>query len=170
MVDIITAEVKDASAIIDLQRLAYQAEAKIYNDWTLPPLTQTVESLQQEFESAIILKTTIILKATINNRIVGSVRANLEGGVCKIGRLIVHPEFQLQGIGSRLLAHIESTSTDANSFELFTGNKSLGNIRLYEKHGYVISHIKALSETLTIVFLAKPNQKNNKNYNNSSSL
>ena len=150
MLEIVRAELNDAVEIIELQRLAYQSEAKLYNDWALPALTQTVDSLQQEFADSIILK------AAIKNTIIGSVRAKVGDGVCKIGRLIVHPEFQGRGIGSSLLKHVEQLHTDVDSFELFTGSKSVNNIRLYERHGYAISHIKALSETVNIIFLVKP--------------
>lgn len=153
MVEIIVAELTDAEEIIGLQRLAYQSEAKLYNDWSLPALTQTADSLHQEFESSVILK------AIINNKIIGSVRAKIEEGVCKIGRLIVSPEFQGQGIGSRLLKQIEKMHVNANYFELFTGSKSIGNIRLYEKHGYAASRTRALSDTVTIIFLVKPNNE-----------
>lgn len=150
MVEIIAAESSDAEEILDLQRLAYQSEAKLYNDWSLPALTQTIDSLYQEFESSVILK------AITDNKIVGSVRAKVEGGVCKIGRLIVHPDFQKRGIGTDLLEHIEKLQEHINSFELFTGSKSLSNIRLYDKQGYTISHKKVLSENVTLIFLTKP--------------
>lgn len=152
MVEIVIAELKDAEVILNLQRLAYQTEARLYNDWSLPALTQTLESLHQEF------KETVILKAIINKKIIGSVRATIEEGVCKIGRLIVSPEFQGQGIGSQLLKQIEQMYENAHYFELFTGSKSMSNIRLYEKHGYVASHTKELSENISIIFLVKPNK------------
>lgn len=152
MVEIATAELTDAEEIIDLQRLAYQSEAKLYNDWSLPALTQTIDSLHQEFENSVILK------AIVNNKIIGSVRARVDEGICKIGRLIVKPEFQRQGIGAKLLKHIEDMHADVKYFELFTGSKSISNIRLYEKHGYVPAHTKALSETVTIIFLVKQNR------------
>jgi ribosomal protein S18 acetylase RimI-like enzyme len=151
MVEIIAAELNDAEEIIELQRLAYQSEAKLYNDWSLPALMQTIDSLKKEFERSVILKAIIE-----DNKIIGSVRAYIDDGICKIGRLIVDPEFQGQGIGSNLLEQIEGRYKNANSFELFTGNKSISNIRLYKKHGYVESHTKAMSETVTIVYLVKP--------------
>lgn len=152
MIEITTAESKDAECIIDLQRLAYQSEAILYNDWSLPALTQTLDSLLKEFEISVVLK------ATMNGRIIGSVRATVEEDVCKIGRLIVDPEFQRQGIGSKLLKHIEKMHKSASVFELFTGSKSIGNIRLYESHGYVVSHTQALSDKVGVTFLAKPNE------------
>jgi hypothetical protein len=35
------AGVEDAGEILRLQKLAYQSEARIYNDYTIPPLLQT---------------------------------------------------------------------------------------------------------------------------------
>ena len=35
------ASFEDAKEILDLQKLAYVSEAEIYNDYSIPPLTQT---------------------------------------------------------------------------------------------------------------------------------
>ena len=148
MVTITKATAADAEDIIALQKLAYQSEAKLYNDYSLPPLTQTLESLQGEFENSIILK------AVLAGKIIGSVRGRVESTVCKVGRLIVHPEFQRQGIGSRLLLQLENHFTGVK-FELFTGSKSLGNIRLYQRHGYCVSGNQSVSEGLSLIFLTK---------------
>jgi GNAT superfamily N-acetyltransferase len=149
MLDISRAELADAEAIIQLQRLAYQSEAERYNDWSLPALTQTVESLQIEFEQQIILK------AVKGDEIIVSVRAFTQQDICKIGRLIVHPHHQRQGIGSQLLRSVETLYRQVRLFELFTGSKSLDNIRLYQKHGYAISHNQPLSPGVELVFLQK---------------
>lgn len=153
MTDILPADLADAEAIIQLQRLAYQSEAQRYNDWSLPALTQTIESLQAEFAQHIILK------AVKGEEIVGSVRAFMQQDVCKIGRLIVHPQHQSQGIGSQLLRSVETLHRHARLFELFTGSKSLDNIRLYQKHGYTISHSQQLSPGVELVFLQKTAQE-----------
>jgi ribosomal protein S18 acetylase RimI-like enzyme len=139
----------DAPDILALQKLAYQSEAKLYNDWTLAPLVQDVESLRQEFSSSTVLK------AELAGRLVGSVRARAKNGVCCIGRLIVHPDFQGRGIGSSLLTAIEAHFNDASAFELFTGAKSAGNIRLYQRHGYALTRTESLSPSVSIVFLTK---------------
>jgi len=152
MVTITTASTDDAATILALQKLAYQSEARLNNDWSLPPLTQTLESLLEEFGHSIVLK------AMLGDRLVGSVRARQEGDTCLIGRLIVHPDVQGQGIGSRLLHEIEARFADAARFELFTGSKSERNIRLYQRHGYVISRTQALSPAVTITYLDKRNQ------------
>ena len=143
------AEPDDAKEILALQKLAYESEAKLYDDWGRPPLTQSLQSLLGEFDDHVVLK------ATEEQGIVGSVRAKLCAGVCSIGRLMVHPGFRGQGTGSCLLRAIDGYFPTASRFELFTGSRSVGNIRLYQRHGYVVSRTKSLSPNVDIVFLQK---------------
>lgn len=144
------ASVEDAEAILRLQQLAYQSEARFYQDWSLPPLTQTLDSLRQEFSCSVVLK------ALWGQLLVGSVRARQEGDLCTVHRLIVHPDYQRRGIGSRLLRAIEDHFPAASRFELFTGSQSLSNLRLYQRYGYSITHTRPLSPNVTLVFLSKP--------------
>lgn len=147
---IVPATLSDAEALLALQRRAYAEEAARYDDWSIPPLTETLDALQQAFA------TTTILKAVDGDVIVGSVRGKDESGICRVGRLIVEPEHQRQGIGSQLLRAIERYFPDVRSFELFTGEQSAGNLRLYERHGYMAIERKALSPKVTIIVLRKP--------------
>lgn len=147
---IVPATPSDAEALLALQRRAYAEEAARYDDWSIPPLTETLDALQQAFA------TTTILKAVDGDVIVGSVRGKDEPGICRVGRLIVEPERQRQGIGSQLLRAIERHFPDVRSFELFTGEQSAGNLRLYERHGYMAIERKALSPKVTIIVLRKP--------------
>ena len=104
--DISRADLADAEAILTLQNLAYQSEALLYNDWSIPPLTQTLEEIRSEFSDRVFLK------ATVDRVVVGSVRAHLVGDTCPVGRLIVHPEFQRRGIGRLLMDEIERSFSD----------------------------------------------------------
>jgi ribosomal protein S18 acetylase RimI-like enzyme len=139
----------DAPAILALQKLAYESEARLYDDRDLPPLTQTLEALRADFAD------TVVLKAVAAGVIVGSVRARRAGDTWQIARLVVHPDFQGQGLGTRLLRAIERESGDSRKLELFTGHRSAGNIRLYERLGYVRSREQALSPAITLVFMEK---------------
>lgn len=124
------ANVNDAEEILNLQKLAFQTQARIYNDDKLPPLIQEIDEIKQEFNVKIVLK------AIINSQIIGSVRAYENEGTCYVGRLIVHPDFQNQGIGRQLMRAIEDLFNDCARFELFTGYKSEKNIHLYQKLNY----------------------------------
>ena len=86
---------------------------------------------------------------------VGSVRGREVNGVCQVGRLIVHPDLQGQGVGTMLMRHVEAEFPRASLFELFTGTRSEGNLRLYERLGYVRSREKILSPSVTVAFLEK---------------
>ncbi len=143
------ANVDDAHEILLLQRLAYQSEAKIYNDSAIPPLTETLDQLTLLFVSHIFLK------ATVDDKIVGSVRACMNDGTCHIGRLIVAPKFQNQGLGKRLLSEIEQKFPACKRFELFTGIKSVRNIHMYKKAGYHAFKTQVVSSTLSLVCFEK---------------
>ncbi len=144
-----SAQDADAEALLALQRRAYASEARLYDDWSIPPLTQDLASLRSDIAALTFLK------ASANGAIVGSVRARVVDACAQIGRLIVDPPFQRQGIGSALLRAVEAALPDAVRFELFTGSRSAGNLRLYERHGYRRRETRQLSERVSVVFLDK---------------
>jgi ribosomal protein S18 acetylase RimI-like enzyme len=148
-VNILLADVKDAEAILALQKICYQSEAAIYNDYSIQPLTETVDEITEEFERQVFLK------ATIENEIIGSVRAYAEGETCYIGKLVVHPNHQNQGLGKKLLLSIESVYMSIRRFELFTGDRSEKNLTLYRKLDYKEFNRVHVNEKLTLVYLEK---------------
>ena len=140
---------EDLTDILKLQKLAYQSEARIYNDFMIPPLLQTLEQINDDFENQMFLK------ATVNKQIVGSVRAYKEIDTCYIGRLIVHPDFQNQGIGTSLINAIEARFCNLKRYELFTGHKSKKNLYLYQKLGYKQFRTYRIHERLQMIYLEK---------------
>lgn len=136
--------------ILALQKRVYESEARLYDDWNLPPLTQTIDSLRAEFATSLVLKA-----VDGDGAIAGSVRARESAGTCHVGRLIVSPEQQGRGIGTRLMSEIEARFPAVPRFELFTGNLSAANIRLYERLGYRHCREQAMSPTVTLVFMEK---------------
>lgn len=140
---------QDAEAILNLQYTAYQSEAALYDEPNIPPLTQTLEQLIAEFSNHIILK------ATVGPRLVGSVRARLVEETGHIGRLVVDPAYQGQGIGRRLMEAIELALVPAARYELFTGDRSERNLTLYQRLGYQRIRQEQLSPRVTLVYLQK---------------
>jgi len=112
-------------------------------------LLQTLEEIRKDFENQVLLK------ATFDGKIIGSVRAFVREGTCYIGRLIVHPDFQNKGIGKELMSGIEETFKEARRFELFTGHKSEKNLYLYQKLGYKIFKTVKANDRLNIVYFEK---------------
>lgn len=131
--DVVRLSVADAGELLTLQRAAYVPQAILHDDLSLPPLTQTFEQLITELQDAAV----IALGIRIGGRLIGSVRLRIRGSTAELGRLIVAPDLQGGGIGTRLLAAAaEQTPPGVARIELFTGERSLDNIRLYERNGY----------------------------------
>ncbi len=139
----------DAAAILALQKLAYHSEALLYDDFSIPPLVQTLEGLRQEISQKTFLK------ATVDRQIVGSVRGYQSRETCLVGRLMVHPDFQGRGLGTALMRQMERSFPEARRAELFTGHRSEKNLRLYERLGYAIFRQEPVTEKLIFVFMQK---------------
>lgn len=139
---------KDIKDILKLQYLAYQSEAVLLNNPNIPPLTQTLENALVEFNKGVFLK------AIINGKIIGSVRGYIKSDTLYIGKLMVNPDFQGRGVGTKLLKEIENLYPEMN-YELFTSDRSEKNIRLYEKLGYVKFKSEVISNDLTLIYLRK---------------
>ncbi|MFC8449806.1 GNAT family N-acetyltransferase [Kitasatospora sp. NPDC057223] len=144
---------QDAEQILKLQYLGYQGEAELYGDWGIEPLTQTLDSLRTE------LGERHVLVARLGDEVVGTVRGRVdEDGVGRIGRLVVHPRMQRHGLGGRLLDAIEGrllAEGDVAYFRLFTGHRSLGNLRLYARQGYRQTGVEAVGGELSFITLEK---------------
>lgn len=140
---------EDLRTILDLQYLAYQSEAKLFNSADIPPLKQTLSEIASEYEKGIILKA-----LDEDRAIIGSVRAYCDADTVYIGKVIVHPERQRKGVGTELLSAVERIYP-GKRYELFTSTRSAGNIRLYERLGYRSFKEKPLAPELRLVYLEK---------------
>lgn len=121
--------VTDAGEVLTVQRAAFVSEAQIYGDPLQSPLVQTLAELEAELHDAggfVAMK---------GQRIVGAIRTREQGDLLLIGRIAIAPDVQGEGIGRRLLAAAEESSSCAEA-ELFTGSRSEANLRLYESCGY----------------------------------
>ena len=134
---------------VRFQRTTSAPTAQIYNDFSIPPLTQSLEELRRDFANAVFLK------AEHDGKIIGSVKGHQAGDTCYIERLIVHPDYQGQGIGTALIEQIELCFRKVRRFELFPGHKSERNIYLYERLGYEIFKSQEINKNPSFVFLQK---------------
>lgn len=143
------ASIKDAEEILQVQKEAFEGQAKIYDNYELPPLTQSLDSIKNEF------KTKAFLKVLWNGQIIASVRFEEKDNFVSIDRIVVKPEHQNKGIGTAMLNRIETFVPNAVAFRLFTGNKSARNIHLYEKHGYRIMNKKTTDQGIELLHMEK---------------
>ena len=146
---IIQASENDLREILALQYLAFQSEAVILNNPDIPPLKQTLDELQAEFAEQIFLKA-----IDDDGSIVGSVRYYSQGDTVYIGKLIVKPEFQGCGIGTKLLLEVEKLCPNKR-YELFTRSNNLRNLAIYKQLGYKIFDEKPVMKDLSFAYLEK---------------
>jgi ribosomal protein S18 acetylase RimI-like enzyme len=152
-VTISAASAQDAEQILKLQYLCYQNEAETYGDYTIEPLTQTLDDLRAELDRGHGLV------ARLGDEVVASVRGTVDASdTARIAKLIVHPRMQRHGLGGRLLDAIEvhfAGEPAAKRFQLFTGHRSEGNLRLYRSRGYAPVSAEQISPRLRLVTLEK---------------
>ncbi|MBX6382651.1 MAG: GNAT family N-acetyltransferase [Microbispora sp.] len=149
MVEITRAVPRDAGEILTLQRAAYVTEAQLYGDPFIAPLVESLDQVRTAIETAVVLK------ATDGGRLVGAIRGQLAGSTCLVGRLVVAPDRQGQGIGTALLTAIHDAVPEATAFDLFTGHLSEGNLRLCRRLGYRETQRERVQEHLTLVHLRR---------------
>lgn len=154
-VTISTAEESDAEKILKLQYLCYQSEAELYGDYSIEPLTQTLDELRAELAGSFVLV------ARLGPEVVGSVRGVVgHDGTARIGKLIVHPRLQRHGLGGRLLAAVEdrlAAEAEAKRYQLSTGHRSEVNLRMYRKLGYEqVGAAQPVTRRLSLVTMEKP--------------
>ena len=145
---------RDLDSILLLQKMAFHGQALIYNDFNLPPLTQTIDDLRKEF------RTKSIYKVARDGKIIASIRCYIKDDVLYIEKLIVDPDFQNRGIGTSIMREVETRySHIVNRYALFTGDKSARNIHLYEKLGYKEIKREQTKRDFSRIFMEKSNDK-----------
>ena len=122
---------EDCPELLVLQRCCWVQEAILNDTLDIPALHETLEDVRDW------TKTWSVWVLRQEHRLVGAVRARLEGDSWELGRLMVAPDLAGRGLGRRLLAHAEAQAPgEALRFVLFTGARSARNITMYQRAGY----------------------------------
>ncbi|WP_276606224.1 GNAT family N-acetyltransferase [Nocardioides sp.] len=128
---IVRAVPADAGELLTLQRACWVAEALENDSLDIPALHETLDDVRAwmtEWDTWVVRRA---------DRLVGAVRGRLEGNAWDIGRIMVAPDLQGQGLGRVLLEHIQAVAPEqATSYLLFTGAASVRNHRMYKKAGF----------------------------------
>ncbi|KAA1426280.1 tRNA (guanosine(37)-N1)-methyltransferase TrmD [Nocardioides antri] len=124
----------DAGELLTLQRACWMQEAEANPGAYIPALHESLEDVQawlREWDTYVVRRA---------GRLVAAVRGRVEGPegtAWDIGRIMVAPDLQGQGLGRVLLEHIEAVApATVTTYLLFTGEGSLRNQRMYRKAGY----------------------------------
>jgi tRNA (guanine37-N1)-methyltransferase len=126
-----TATPADAAELLVLQRACWVQEAVANDSLAIPPLHDSLDDVL----ASIATWRTVVVRS--HGRLVGSVRARLDGDTWEIGRIMVAADLQGRGLGRWLLEHIEALAPEqATRFFLLTGSGSVDNLRMYRKAGY----------------------------------
>jgi tRNA (guanine37-N1)-methyltransferase len=149
-VRILPATAADAGEIHVLQLAAFLSEARLYDDYTIPPLTDDPAATTARLERGNVLM------AVAGTRIVGSVQLVVDEAVGHVERLIVAPDWQGRGLGARLLRAAEQLApAEVTSYTLDTGALSDRNLALYRKAGYRETGREAQTPKVDLVHLTK---------------
>jgi GNAT superfamily N-acetyltransferase len=146
---IVAARLDDAPALHAMQMIAFEPEALASQTREIPPLQETVAGIREH------IRTATVLKALDGERLLGSVRGIVADGACLIRVLVVAPQAQGRGLGTRLLAAIEAAHPHVERFDLTTNMLMLGNVRFYLRHGYDIVEQVQHSPTIRLAFMRK---------------
>jgi tRNA (guanine37-N1)-methyltransferase len=150
-VDIDAARPADAAELLTLQRAAFVTEGRLNHTWDIPPLTQTLAELADSLGSGLTLV------ARRGGRLVGSVRGEeTADGAWYVGRLMVAPDLQGHGLGSRLMGEIEARlPEDCTVIRLLTGARSGPNLGFYARRGYREVSRSTRGEDIEVVLMEK---------------
>lgn len=126
----------DAGELLTLQLACWVAEQHANPGVEIPALHESLEDVRRWMGHW-----TVIVRRR-GGRLVSAARGRVarhgeHAGAWDIGRLMVAPDLQGQGLGRDMLARIEAAApADVAAYVLFTGAGSVDNIRMYKKAGY----------------------------------
>lgn len=136
-----------AKEVLNIQLASYKVEAEIIGFYDLPPLKDTVETLQQCMET--------FFGFYINEELCGVISVKKEKGVIDIHRLMVHPNHFRKGIAKKLLDFIESDHDGFETMIVSTGTKNTPAVTFYLKNGFSILEETRITEHLSITSFKK---------------
>lgn len=126
----------DAGEILTLQLACWVAEQRANPGVEIPALLESLEDVRRWLD-----QWTVIVRRR-SGRLIAAARGRVErhgehAGAWDVGRLMVAPDLQGQGLGRDMLARIEAAApAEVSAYVLFTGAGSVDNIRMYKKAGY----------------------------------
>ncbi|WP_258309478.1 GNAT family N-acetyltransferase [Cytobacillus oceanisediminis] len=125
---------------------SYKVEAELIECSDIPPLKDTVDTLQKCGET--------FFGYYSNEGLCGAISLKDENNTIDIHRLIVHPDHFRKGIAQKLLEFIERIE-GIKSLIVSTGSKNTPAINFYEKNGFKKVNQIIVNENLFLTSLEK---------------
>ncbi|MBE1553525.1 GNAT family N-acetyltransferase [Sporosarcina limicola] len=136
-----------AREIISIQIPSYNVEAELIDFQDIPPLKDTIETLQQCGET--------FYGYYLNDELCGAISLKVENGIIDIHRLMVHPKHFRKGIAGMLLEYIEGINEDSETIVVSTGSKNEPAINLYKRNGFSSTGETRVAEHLSLTSFIK---------------
>ncbi|MCZ8517779.1 GNAT family N-acetyltransferase [Paenibacillus filicis] len=137
--------------MLSLQQKAYRIEAELIGFEEIPPLFDSPQTLRDAGE-------TFFGAYSEEGRLIGAASCKQGAKELTICRMMVDPDYFRQGIGGRLLKHVEQLALPGMRLKVSTGTNNTPAYALYIKHGYepVQRQLVAPGITLTEFQKIKP--------------
>ncbi len=132
---------EDIIKLLEIQKIAFTVQAKLYDAYDIPPMIETAEEINLSSTDLIVLV------ALIDGEIAGSIRVVFKGNDAE--------KFQKKGIGTKLLKEAEMYCENLRRIWLFTGGQSKSNIDLYKKLGFVPFKEEHWKDNFTLIYMEK---------------
>lgn len=137
---------KAAEEVLSVQIPSYKVEAELIECSEIPPLKDTVDTLQKCGET--------FFGYYLNEALCGAISLKEENNKIDIHRLNVHPDHFRKGIAQKLLEFIESKE-GIKSLIVSTGSKNTPAINFYEKNGFKKVNQISVNEHLSLTSFEK---------------
>jgi len=118
-----------AQRVLAIQHAAYAIEADLIGTRNIPPLNDTLETLQDSDE--------FFYGCWLDEGLAGIVSCLNNDFMVEICRMAVHPDYFRRGVASALLNFVERQYPEARIATVSTGAKNEPARQLYLRHGFV---------------------------------
>ncbi|WP_248928271.1 GNAT family N-acetyltransferase [Paenibacillus hamazuiensis] len=143
-------DVSDHTAVLELLTLqikSYEVEAKLIGFCEIPPLTDSIQTIQKSKETFI--------GCYEDGALIGAAAYDVSAEQAAITRMMVHPEHFRRGVATGLLEEIERRIPPGMPIEVSTGTRNVPAMELYMKHGYVPEGEVLIARGITVTMLTK---------------
>ena len=138
---------KLAEEVLNIQIPSYKVEAEIIDFYDIPPLKDTVYTLQQCGET--------FFGYYLNEELCGVISIKVENSIIDIHRLMVHPKHFKKGIAKMLLDFIENDIEGFETIIVSTGSKNTPAVTFYLKNGFSKTEEIIITERLSLTKFKK---------------